>query len=379
MNRENKMISSPDVDTKLSSHYSELCHHRFDVVEGARIVSGRNLSHLNNTMQELNLADFNNSDNVAAALNKMLEDQGEKKTPANQWLIDFATWMPWETYICLLYAELEFYTKSLKLHPPLSYKPLEKYISDRGPFVDSMKKVRNTVVHATTYLNYKKNINQLHIAAQKGGENMHSEVETIQTLIDEYIEWLHPVFQNPSNKTPSPSLLQQKFDALKSSISQNPMHDPHAIQIPIHPELATFLPRPKDISSLETHNFQLSTRIKRRRNDVYELLLRSLILLNELYTNVKPTQITTQTSLFLASVALLCKPLHLYKKDSAKSKTLKHPALEKQVQEHALKSLSELRKAVFHVVKMETNLWKQQEGCLMRPAGQLITGRLSVP
>ena len=59
----------------------------------------------------------------------MLREQGLEQTHGNRAILYAALWYPWEVYICLLYAEIEYYNKVSRKNSQLVYEPLEKCLA----------------------------------------------------------------------------------------------------------------------------------------------------------------------------------------------------------------------------------------------------------
>ena len=141
-------------------------------------------------MAELDLDDVGDAASVTAAQNRMLDDQRLEKNDTNRWLMDGATWIPWEIYICLLYAEFESYIKVSRTNQKLAYGPLEEYISSHERFIQSLKNVRDKLLHPMKDVDYKESLKQVFDAARQTSPGFQVEFVESQNHIDDYLEWL---------------------------------------------------------------------------------------------------------------------------------------------------------------------------------------------
>ena len=184
------MSSGQSNSTSLLRYYSKLRDHRCNLVEGIRIIAFRNADHLSRVMTQLNLDDMGDAASVTAAQNRMLDDQRLEKNDTNRWLMDGATWIPWEIYICLLYAEFESYIKVSRTNQQLAYGPLEEYISSHERFIQSLKNVRDKLLHPMKDVDYKESLEQVFDTARQTSPGFQVEFVESQNHIDDYLEWL---------------------------------------------------------------------------------------------------------------------------------------------------------------------------------------------
>ena len=121
MKRQPSVVS---VDLDLMKYYAKLRDHRCGITEGIRIIAFRNMDHLSRVGTQLSTTDLADEASRIRIQNKMLEDQGLECSHMNRWLLGMATWVPWEIYMCLLYAEIENYTVISQKLPSLKFPAL---------------------------------------------------------------------------------------------------------------------------------------------------------------------------------------------------------------------------------------------------------------
>ena len=148
------------IDTRLLTYYVKLRDHRCGITEGIRVIAFRNVDHLTRSCEELGIAKISDEASHILVQNRMLEDQGLEKTDSNRWLVGLATWVPWEIYMCLLYAEIEHYVTISQKHMALAYAPLEDYLASHQTLVQSLNEVRHKFLHPLKETTHKENLLQ---------------------------------------------------------------------------------------------------------------------------------------------------------------------------------------------------------------------------
>ena len=147
------------------------------------------MDHLSRAGEKLGISKASDEASQILIQNKMMEDQGVDKTESNRWLLGLATWVPWEIYMCLLYAEVEHYVKVSRQHPSLSYAPIEDYMASHDAVVDSLREVRYSILHplkqTTTEINLRR---FLEVSGQIAPDPLLPLV-ALQNSIDDYLEW----------------------------------------------------------------------------------------------------------------------------------------------------------------------------------------------
>ncbi len=177
------------VDLNLLKYYAKLREHRCGIAEGIRVIAFRNMDHLSRTILQLGITDLSEEASRNSILNKMLEDQGLHSNHMNRWLLQAATWVPWEIYMCLLDAEIDNYKRISDKHPSLTYEPLEDYFLSHPSVVTSRRKARHSLLHPLKETTYEENLHQFMNNARKSSADPKIYLVRLQNLIDEYLEW----------------------------------------------------------------------------------------------------------------------------------------------------------------------------------------------
>ena len=165
------------------SRYRNLHFHRNAILEGIRQVAFRNMTHLSNTMNNLQhhgCADCDDSW-VVRIQSQMLSDQGIEDNRLNRAMIGCATYYPLQVYLALLYAEIEFYEEFCKDSAVLSDDVLSDYLESRDDFVSNLAGFRNYFLHPSD----KNSPAELHFLGVAGSYNHAPEM---QKHIDDYMD-----------------------------------------------------------------------------------------------------------------------------------------------------------------------------------------------
>ena len=187
---------------------------------------------------------------------------------------------------------------------------------------------------------------------------------------------------------------EARRDILVQPIPKRPYHSsPDSIQTPIHEELSSFLPSPEFEGEARWTGEALPAFLQLRRSECIGLLFRSLILLNEPYTDMvtvldykfpgisraevlgseelmqaflrkmapldtpedyKRTEL--QLSPHIVSLALLAEPLRLYKRATSERPDLGREVIEQRISGDSLAAFLRMRNVVFHVPDNRTNM-----------------------
>ena len=183
-------ISSAGIDTSLLKYYVKLREHRCSVTEGIRVVVFRNMTHLSRVMVQLGVKSTADRASRLSVIDQMLEDQGLEQSPTNRWLLDSATWVPLEVYMCLLYAEIENYWMISQKHALLAYQPLDDYLVSHRSMVQSLKDVRDGLLHPLKEAGYEHSLQTFVQCAKNVAPSYLTPIAEIQRLIDDYLQWL---------------------------------------------------------------------------------------------------------------------------------------------------------------------------------------------
>ncbi len=184
-----KQSAVASIDTRLLKYYVKMRDHRCGITEGIRVIAFRNMDHLTTACEQLGIA--NTADEASRILvqDRMLEDQGLEKTDTNRWLLGFATWVPWEIYMCLLCAEIEHYMTVSQEHTTLVYAPLKDYLASHQALFQSLKEVRHALLHPLKETTHQDYLRQFMVDAGRAAPDPVVALVTMQNLIDDYLEW----------------------------------------------------------------------------------------------------------------------------------------------------------------------------------------------
>ena len=178
------------IDSNLLHYYSKLREHRCRIVEGIRVIAFRNMAHLSRAVVQLGVKSTGDRPSRLRVIDKMLADQGLEPNHTNRWLLDSATWVPWEIYMCLLYAEIENYVAISQKHTSLVYKPVEDYLASHNAMVQSLKDVRDALLHPLKVASYGRNLQAFVEHARGIGPSYIAAIVEAQQIIDDYLQWL---------------------------------------------------------------------------------------------------------------------------------------------------------------------------------------------
>ena len=146
MDLENLDIT--DLGVALRS-YRNLFHHRTVFLEGIRRIAARNMIHLAEARDHC--ADFSSSadqdDLVPRVQSKMLHDQGLDDSESNRIILKCATFYPLQTYLALLYAEIECVRNSRNESPFFEDDVLFPYLVEKEEAISRLRQFRDSLLH----------------------------------------------------------------------------------------------------------------------------------------------------------------------------------------------------------------------------------------
>ncbi len=128
--------------------FRNLFYHRTVLLEGIRQMAARNLTHLTDAMRQCSVnpseAEHEWIPRVQA---KILGDQGMENNPANRTLLPFATFLPVQVYLALLYAELECIRDWQGQSKMLGNEGLLRYLNENEETINELRRYRNSFLH----------------------------------------------------------------------------------------------------------------------------------------------------------------------------------------------------------------------------------------
>ena len=453
------------IDSSLLVYYSKLREHRCRITESIRVVAFRNMDHLDAAQKHVGIRESTDQEHYVRVQDKMLADQGLEQTDTQRWLLTSATWVPWEVYMCLLYAEIENYMLISQKHASLIYKPMEEYLASHGKVVQSLKDVRDKLLHPLKKTSYDDKLLEFKNRANQTAPDYRIAIVRAQHIIDDYLVWLRESFIESvteeaaalSNEQllessrrnveglsslmdksvddeekrrieesisrelafqdflvqnfepgPEPTARQrrqlaqweEKRNILVQPVAKQPYHtSPNSIQTPIHKELSSFLPNPGEEGQPAWTGGALPEFLKDGRSECIGLLFRSLILLNEPYTDLIAVfdsqfpgipraevignddlrrefvrqmapletledfqRVELRMAPHMIALALIAEPLRLYQQATLDRQDLKREVIEERISGDALATFLRMRNVVFHVPDDRTDLYKTELG-----------------
>ena len=165
-------------------YYVNLSYHRDVILEGIRLVAYRNMGHFNRAREKCGTSSINRQENIASVRDQMIADQGLEADTTNRRFFDFITWYPWDAYLCLLYAEIEYYKWYSKRFPELTCAPLNAFLKQHPRAVRYLKEYRDKVLHPGKDIDLDASLGKFFDALDLDHISFYGIVVNIQHLID---------------------------------------------------------------------------------------------------------------------------------------------------------------------------------------------------
>ena len=172
------------MDVFLLQHFERMCLHRTDILEGIRTIAFRNMDHLTRAMKREGIHRFTTPASIITVEDAMVRDQGLEPTPTHRWLLEAGTHIPWEIYLCLLFAEVESYRS---MSASFAFPPLDKLIDLNRAVLNTLKILRDKLLHPTKDVPYEKTLAR-YFREVKGRYPAHFHFAAdLQVLLDRYL------------------------------------------------------------------------------------------------------------------------------------------------------------------------------------------------
>ena len=178
------------ISSSLLDYYLKLRDHRCRIAEGIRVIAFRNVDHLNAAMRHVGATGFSDLASISPVQDKMLEDQGLERNESNRSFLGYATWIPWELYMCLLCAEIDNYEVISHKHTTLAYTPLDTYLTSHQAVVQSLRDARDLLLHPLKDASLEHILRRFADSARQMSPDHLIALVEAQTQIDDYLEWL---------------------------------------------------------------------------------------------------------------------------------------------------------------------------------------------
>ena len=154
----------------------------------------RNLDHLSNVINKLNISNINND--LVLIQDQMLRDQKLEPSEINRTILAYGTWAPWEIYLCLLHAEVEYYKAISEKEPRLIYKPIQIFIERNDSILQSLRLLRNKILHPKNKKRYQDSILKFVQLSQEVYKIHYHAILHLQDLLDNYLGWMQKLFKD---------------------------------------------------------------------------------------------------------------------------------------------------------------------------------------
>ena len=148
------------------------------------------MGHFTVVVDELGVDDISDERNFLAVQEKMLHDQKLRSTKMHRDFLRFLTFVPWEIYTCLVFAELDSYEVVARKNLSLKYAPLDEFFDSEQDLIVSMKTVRDKLLHPLKNVSYEDTLGDYMEFVRNVAPDHMLLVIGLQDLIDEYLECL---------------------------------------------------------------------------------------------------------------------------------------------------------------------------------------------
>lgn len=198
-----------------------LFFHRTALLEGIRQIAGRNMVHLADAAARSN-DDSLPEEKPCDMLAVMLSDQGLEDDAANRFIVEIATYCPFQIYLALLYAELDCVREWQGQSKILENDGLLRYLEENDGTIDRLRRFRNSFLHpkpATWQIQ----------AEFLDHEQWYQKVPELQGVVDQYLLWvngkLFGMVKEIVNRLPKLERFAYIKAALKLSSNRMILHD----------------------------------------------------------------------------------------------------------------------------------------------------------
>lgn len=190
-NKKHAERAARDLSTRdLLHYYRNLRYHRYNVLEGIRLVAFRNVGKLHEAMGEIGLDRLTSAGDVAVVQDRMLAGQGVPADPITRMVMGWITFLPWEVYLCLLYAEIESYQKTAKSLPVVQHSALSDFLQRHETAVDFLRAMRHKTLHPQKELVLENAQAAFVESAGRSIGHYYELVFQVQERLDTFIAWL---------------------------------------------------------------------------------------------------------------------------------------------------------------------------------------------
>ncbi len=173
----------------LLRHHRSLRYHRFRILEGIRAVAFRNLDELHSAMGHVGVDQFQSEQDIRAVQSHILESLGIEADPFNRAVLSWTLWLPWEVYLCLIYAEIEGYCQMSCEAPALACPRLTSFLKQHRSSVAGLKVLRDKTLHPQKDLELSDAQAGFFVPAKRTAGHYYEFIFQLQEHADAYIAW----------------------------------------------------------------------------------------------------------------------------------------------------------------------------------------------
>ena len=381
------------------SFYRNLLYHRTSMLEGVRLVAFRNVGHLLRTSRRLGVGNADDADAYRAVLDGMIADQGMGANKQTRWVLELTNRYVWETYLCLVHAEVEAYQDTTQDYPELKFAPLDSLLDTGARSFQRVRQLRHSILHPENRVHLNARWERIDDAVDSEFGGTHFEVMiATQNVLDQYLMWLRDARREwfiqeigdlkSSARPPGPDKYQRllRLRPARDVLSRPfPISggSPGSDEVQAPPSILAWKPLLDALSAPGANQTRYPEELKRLRAHCLQMLLRSVVFLSEalsyldiakmlsymragvskeealaepfdlVLASKTPTTIQDGenfASLLRVSAALVSMPLRIYRQATLERQDLRHEEIEELIRKGFDQStLDASRKAVFHV------------------------------
>ena len=176
------------MDMQAVSFYRNRLYHRTSILEGVRLVAFRNVGNLRRTSRRLGVGD---ADAYKPAVDGMIADQGMEVDDQTRWKLELTNRYVWETYLCLVHAEIEAYQDTSPDYPELKFEQLDSLLETGARSFQRVKQLRHSMLHPENRVHLNSRWEKIDdgVGSEFGGSHVEVTITT-QNVLDEYLMWL---------------------------------------------------------------------------------------------------------------------------------------------------------------------------------------------
>ena len=407
---------NPKLFNQALQYYFNLSYHRGVILEGIRLIAFRNMGHFTRAREKCGTSPIDRHENIGSIRDQMIADQGLQGDTTNGQFFDFITWYPWDVYLCLLYAEIEYYQWYSKRVPELACARLDAFLKQNPNAIRYLKKYRDKVLHPGKSIELDASLGQFFEALDLDHISFYGIVVNIQYLIDAYAEAFRRTLYvsaiaegyritagGPSDRTYLAAYKSGKTAKLEDSLEMLSKLLPKAADRLELEGRQTPMQLQSLLALMDTHAREARERprrefpgfVKQARVDCLRCLMRALVLTNETSSSIdfeklraveppdhpdnhdpfaflsqdRAPRTLQETVEWLApdrvALALLAEPLRIYRQAAIAVPELSHASLDRFVANESVhRALVEYRNMMFHVPQKRVDLYRVETDLL---------------